>query len=103
ITVDTAGVYTAELIVNDGISDSVADTVSIFVENLIPVADAGPDRGGQVGSLVTLDGSGSFDRDQDPLTFAWRFLSRPTGSTAALSSTVSVTPSFTIDVAGNYE
>jgi hypothetical protein len=103
IVVDTPGIYTISLVVNDGIEDSVVDTVSITVENLIPVADAGPDQAGQVGDMVTLDGSASFDRDQDALSFSWSLTSRPAGSTATLSSAGTVTPSFTIDVAGDYE
>jgi len=43
--------------------------------NRPPVANAGPDRavtGGPTGSAtITLDGSGSYDADADPLTFTW--------------------------------
>jgi pimeloyl-ACP methyl ester carboxylesterase len=43
--------------------------------NLAPVANAGPDQNvecsGPNGTEVTLDGSGSTDHDDDPLTFTW--------------------------------
>jgi len=43
--------------------------------NAVPVADAGPDQtvecSGPSGAEVTLDGSGSTDPNDDPLTFTW--------------------------------
>lgn len=53
------------------------DLCTIFntVVNLPPTADAGPDQilecAGHDGTLVTLDGSGSSDPNDDPLTFTW--------------------------------
>ncbi len=38
-----------------------------------PVADAGGPYSGQVGSPITLDGSGSYDPDGDILSFLWDF------------------------------
>ncbi len=69
--------------------------------NTPPVADAGPDQGVAVGDMVTLDGSGSSDLDMDALTYDWSLMT-PAGSTAVLSSTSSVAPSFTADIAGDY-
>jgi hypothetical protein len=39
--------------------------------DISPVAIVGPDLTVDRGVLVTLDGSASYDRDHDPLTFAW--------------------------------
>src|SRR5262249_8120204 len=50
----------------------------------------------------TLDGSQSSDADQEPLTYHWSLLSRPTDSTAALDDPASAGPSFTPDVSGDY-
>ena len=70
--------------------------------NTAPVANAGVAQNVVAGSLVTLDGSASSDANGDPLTYAWTITSKPAGSAAVLSSTTSVRPTFTADVAGNY-
>jgi hypothetical protein len=70
--------------------------------NRAPTADAGPDQLVFTGSLVMLDGTGSTDPDGDPLTFTWRFLERPAGSTAALSDAAAARPTFTADLPGRY-
>ncbi|MFC1524545.1 SUMF1/EgtB/PvdO family nonheme iron enzyme [Thermodesulfobacteriota bacterium] len=70
--------------------------------NTNPVADAGPDRIVDIGSLVTLDGSGSRDADGNRLTYSWVFASKPPGSTATLTFSKIVNPSFTADLGGSY-
>ncbi|MBN1815760.1 MAG: S8 family serine peptidase, partial [Sedimentisphaerales bacterium] len=90
------------LTVNDGLADSAADTVQISTLNTPPVADAGSGREVLVGALVSLDGSGSTDADQDILSYVWSFISKPTGSTAEISSPASANPSFTADAVGTY-
>ncbi|MCC7173911.1 MAG: OmpA family protein [Bryobacterales bacterium] len=42
-----------------------------------PVADAGPDQIGVAAGAIQLDGSGSYDPEGDPITFAWTQLSGP--------------------------
>jgi hypothetical protein len=99
---DRAGSYVASLIVNDGMVDSPADTVTISTINSAPRANAGPDQTARVGDTVQLDGRASSDVDGDPLTPTWRIVSAPAGSTAALSSTSVLQPSFTLDAPGSY-
>ncbi len=81
------------LTVSDG-QLSAQDQVSILVtnENLPPVADAGPDETVGESTQVTLDGSGSSDPDEDPITFSWEQLSGPN---VALSNPTSAMASFT--------
>ncbi len=101
-TVDKAGTYKVKLVVNDGTVDSVADTVLISTINVKPVANAGDDQSVYVGSLVTLDGSGSSDPDGDQVTYNWAFQSKPQNSSATLNNPTSASPTFTVDKAGTY-
>ena len=57
---------------------------------------------GVVKQTIQLDGSGSSDADGDPLTYNWSITSAPDGSTASLSDTATMNPTFTPDVAGVY-
>ncbi|WP_299968755.1 PKD domain-containing protein [uncultured Roseobacter sp.] len=101
-TVDAPGTYVAQLIVNDGQSDSAPDTVTLSTQNVPPVANAGPDQSVALAATVSLDGSGSSDVDGDPLSYDWSFTSLPSGSVASLSAPASVMPSFVADVPGTY-
>jgi hypothetical protein len=100
--VDLPGTYVVQLTVNDGMLDSAPDTVTISMQNSVPVADAGPDQSVLVGDTVTLDGSGSHDVDGDQLTIAWSFVSIPAGSSATLSNSTGVNPTFDVDLPGTY-
>ncbi len=101
--VDVAGTYKIHLVVYDGTAYSKSDEVTISVAaNAAPVSNAGPNQSAYVGNLVTLDGSGSYDTDGDLLSYSWVFASTPTGSTATLSDTMLVNPTFTVDKSGTY-
>jgi len=101
---DIAGVYVASLLVNDGALDSqiTTTTVTAAVTNSAPVANAGSDQNVTTASGVPLTGAASTDANGDTLAYTWSFASKPSGSTAALSSTSSVSPTFTADLAGTY-
>ena len=70
--------------------------------NTAPTAVAGPSQNVTVGATVMLDGSSSSDPQNDALTYAWAFVSRPAGSVATLNQASSARPSFVADVAGNF-
>lgn len=105
-TPDLDGVYTINLVVNDGLFDSNADTVRITAAstaNNPPNADAGTDQNIATGSLVTLDGIGSTDPDGDTLSYLWAFQSKPSGSSSILSSATTASPTFIPDIDGIYK
>ncbi len=102
IDVSQFGSYEIQLIVNDGQVDSQPDTVNLEFDNVKPIANAGPDQSVAVGGTVLLDGSGSTDVNGDPLTYSWQIVDRPDSSSAALTNSQSVNPSFVADQQGTY-
>jgi hypothetical protein len=111
---DQLGVYTFSLTVDNGTStstDQVVITVGIIPP---PVANAGADQEVTFvvdGVTVNLDGSGSSDPSDLPLTYAWQILSfapesgDPPAVPAALVNANTATPSFditAIDQLGTY-
>jgi hypothetical protein len=72
--------------------DSSILTLTILV-NHPPVANAGPDQTVKAEDIVTLNGAGSSDTDNDPLTYSW---SQIAGSPSVSLDNPSVaTPTFT--------
>jgi RHS repeat-associated protein len=78
-------------------------TQSVVVNYSTPIANAGSPQTVYVGTTVQLDGTGSSDPAGLPLTYAWSFVSMPSGSTAALSSTTAAKPTFVADKVGTYK
>ena len=60
--------------------------------NSAPVADAGPDQEVNAGATVTLDGTGSTDPDDDPLTYSWV---QTAGPAVTLTGATTAAPTFT--------
>ncbi len=100
--IDKPGDYVATLVVNDGQVNSDPDSVTISTQNTKPVANAGPDSSTVVGNTVLLNGGGSSDPDNDPLTYHWSLITRPSGSAATLIGPTSVSSGFVVDKSGTY-
>ncbi|MDG1121142.1 MAG: PKD domain-containing protein [Glaciecola sp.] len=103
-TADVSGDYIFGLVVNDGTVNSPVDqvTVTASVVNLAPNANAGVDQNTVDGLLITLDGSLSSDPNGDMISYTWLLTDAPTASTATLSNTSIVNPTFTADTVGTF-
>lgn len=104
ITLDVEGAYVVELVVSDGEVASASDAVTLTAtkNNLQPVAHAGTNAVVPVGEVVVLDGSQSYDANDDALTYAWVWVNKPATSMAEFSDAVAMAPTFTPDVEGDY-
>ncbi len=105
LTLDKAGNYTVQLIVNDGKVDSDPATVMLSTINSKPVAVAGADQSILLttpATPVSLNGSGSFDADNDPLSYRWSLINKPVASQSALVNPLAVSSQFTPDQIGFY-
>ena len=103
-TADLAGNYVLSLVVNDGKKESAVASVSVTAAtaNAAPVANAGSNQNVTIGATVTLDGTASSDANNDSLTYKWTLQSKPSNSSATLSSLTSAKPTFKADLAGTY-
>ena len=102
LTLDIAGDYIVNLVVNDGKLSSTGASITLTAVNAAPVAKADPVLIGYGGIPFVLDGSQSSDANNDPLTFNWSIMLKAQGSSAVLSDIHSAQPSFTPDVVGIY-
>jgi len=105
---DKVGDYVATLVVGDGkvLSQAASVVVAVSVENTAPTALAGDDqnvslKASPLVTTVYLDGTSSFDTENDKLTYKWAWMSYPGTSAPSLTST-SPRPSFTASAAGTF-
>jgi hypothetical protein len=101
---DVLGDYTVTLMVTDHQGAvSAPDQVVVSTINTVPVADAGPDQAiVQIGTMVQLDGSQSFDEDGDNISYSWSLITKPDGSEAALNDPALPNTVFVADIHGDY-
>jgi len=93
-------IYIFELTVFDGSFHSNPDSVTIVVGNRAPIADAGDEQACEPRREITLDGSASYDIDeQDTLSYSWSQISGPS---VALLDPNTQTPRFTPYLVGEY-
>lgn len=101
---DAPGTYHAQLDVFDGI-DHATDAVAFEVrgDNILPWAVVAPtDPQVPIGQPKLIDGSLSFDRDGDTLSYQWTLLARPVGAMAMPETPNSATLRIVPDVIGRY-
>ncbi len=81
----------------------VFDTPTSNPDNTPPTANAGKDKKNiSIDAEVHLSGKDSNDTEEDPLTYLWSFVSKPSNSSATLSDATIVNPTFTADEHGTY-
>lgn len=98
-TVGSSTQISFQLTVTNSLSLTDSDTVLILVgppPNTAPTANAGTDQSVSSGAAVTLDGTGSTDPENNPLTYDW---SQTAGNTVSLSSKLVAQPTFTASYA----
>ncbi|MCP4681711.1 MAG: PKD domain-containing protein [Desulfobacterales bacterium] len=84
-TYTSVGTFLVTLTATDDDGGAGVDTMQITVSNTDPVSSAGLDQTHRIYSItllftpyeISLDGSGSFDPDNDPVSYEWRQISGP--------------------------
>ena len=79
------GVYTAKLTVTDDDGDATTDTLTITVNNVAPVVEAGPDQTTDEGATVTVTGAFTDAGSGDTHTVEWDFGDGTTADTLTAS------------------
>ena len=109
-TADAGGLYVASLVVSNGLSESLPDSALIRISSADPTAPtaiAGDDIDASDCTSVSLDGSASYDaNEEDSLTYFWAIQTKPDESSTtdrvSFSDRNAVSPTFWPDVAGDY-
>ncbi|MCJ8344654.1 hypothetical protein MJH12_03870, partial [bacterium] len=85
------------------ISSTPISSIDYFRENInvAPVAIAGSDQNHAIGRIL-LNGSHSFDINDDLLSYQWSILQEISGSTIAIENSTSQIASFYVTLPGNY-
>ncbi|HPR31595.1 MAG TPA: sugar-binding protein [Prolixibacteraceae bacterium] len=99
---DLFGTYEIILEVDNSVYTSEPYRLNLSVENHAPVARAGSDQIRYLGSTIRLNGSASFDDDNDAIHYTWNLVQKPAGSVALLSNPNLVNPTFIADREGIY-
>jgi hypothetical protein len=82
---------------NGGLQASDTCVVTVLGQNTPPIADAGENQVVDEGEQVWLDGSGSYDPDDDDFTYLWKQMR---GTAVHLSDVTEAIPNFTAPAVG---
>jgi hypothetical protein len=102
---DETGTYIVQLIVEDinGAMSTPDYVVITITDGQSAIADAGADQAGVEGSMMTLDGTGSYDPMGRDLAYNWQFHATPSSSAlTALTGWDTANPTFEADAGGVY-
>jgi len=104
IVPDVVGKYIVGLKVGNALDTSLIYSVELSARlaNLSPTAIAGQDTVVATNSILTLDGSLSFDPENDSLTYHWSIVSQPVGSSTILHNNETAFPRFKPSIEGEY-
>lgn len=97
------GLHELQFTVNNEAGEQVLDISIRFATASAPVADAGADLSVRPGETVQLSASESYSNTGDEIEYEWEIISAPEGSTAELSDPEALSPSFVIDLEGEYQ
>lgn len=98
---DQLGTYRLRLQITDDAQNTDSSDIRIVATGAITSLDAGPDGTSSWLGTAQLAGTISTLPGETP-TYAWSFVSRPTGSTAAITNPTTLTPTFVADATGTY-
>lgn len=71
-------------------------------DNSAPTARAGADQSTTTGIRITLDGRGSYDNDNDNLTYQWQMIAGPGSSAAVITGRGDGSANLVPDISGTY-
>ncbi|WP_283401515.1 PKD domain-containing protein [Aliiroseovarius halocynthiae] len=101
-TPDRSGQYLVQLEAYDGALMARPAVIAIEVLNTAPVAVVAAPAEVFVGDTASIDGTGSYDPENNALNYKWTLVSQPAGSSAAIADRFAPAFSFTPDRRGDY-
>jgi PKD repeat protein/uncharacterized cupredoxin-like copper-binding protein len=77
-------------------SETSTASTTFTITNVAPVADAGPDKSGSVGTVFSFSGAGSTDADGSIVGYAWNFGDLGTGTGVTVTHSYAAVGTYTV-------